>query len=97
MSAREIRVDDHYNPAFDVNRLPVGKQEFARATIIQDVRKVEEQHRHSESARNPMKETLVVAGAVRPNALASPHSMRQSEMRSPGGRMTLGNYGNSNN
>lgn len=99
MSAHEIRVDDHYNPGFDVNRLPVGKQEFARATIVKDVRKQEEQQqqsRQSDMNRNPMKDSMAL-GSVRPNALASPHGIRQSEFRSPTrngtGRMTLGNNG----
>ena len=45
----------------------------------------------SSSPRKPMKEVLSF-GSVRFNALSSPHSFRQSEMRSPGGRMTLSNH-----
>jgi len=91
-----------YNPAFNVNRLTADQQPEARSSIEasrtavldapQSVRGTEVAVSNANtssvsSPRKPMKDVLSF-GSVRFNALSSPHSFRQSEMRSPG-RMTL--------
>lgn len=100
MTAVESKFDDHsnINPAFNRNRLPVSSDSHSEVRASASV----ESHRvttatsgqnrtDTSTQRNPMKEALTF-GSVRFNALSSPHSFRQSEMRSPGsGRMTLSN------
>lgn len=87
MKEHTIKVEDSFNPAFDIKRLPAQKQDFeqARNSIVRDTKKDKdtESGQDNESMRNPMKESFV-QGSVRPNALASPRTLRQSEMRSPG-------------
>lgn len=86
MNAIDTAMNTHVNPAFDVNRLPADVQPEARKSLA-EARKIDGE---ADVGRNPMKDILAF-GSVRPNALASPHSIRQSEMRSPGGggRMTV--------